>query len=410
MRCHNLEDLIGECLDSIVSQPFDDYEVVLVNNASTDGSDAVCREYAAQCKRIRYHALEQQTPSLQYGLKASVGRYVHVVDGDDMLAERAYSPEVIGVLQNTQPDIAFGRFVALAHDKNVFNFVDSTYLPEKINHANIEAVLDYLQTCEPLHPPAWRFIFKRELYCEAMFTRFRAARKSINAAKRADQIFSLLLLLNASAVHYFDKPLYVYRVRQSSSSRMGGASLAANFFTPLYEQMIMAEEQPSDAKRRYVNYCIDAWRYMYCVSLMSLDKEQLNEHIADLQTYARNLPPGATIAVENAEALRNRLFDKVKKVCGALDTVYLVPTGNIGACMFDILAQCGVSVLGYFDNDEQKSGMLLKGVPVRLPASITEDVPAPIVIAAAYKTVRQNIKQQFVSLGVSEKNIIVMEL
>ncbi|WMT40466.1 glycosyltransferase [Paenibacillus sp. D2_2] len=57
MSVFNLERYIGACLDSIINQPFDDYEIVLVNNNSIDGSDAICREYAANHQQIRYYEL-----------------------------------------------------------------------------------------------------------------------------------------------------------------------------------------------------------------------------------------------------------------------------------------------------------------------------------------------------------------
>ena len=85
---YNLEDYIGDCLDSILAQPFDDYEIMLVNNNSTDNSDAICKGYAERHKQIRYYALTGEPiigRAVAYGRKKARGKYLNIVDGDDML-------------------------------------------------------------------------------------------------------------------------------------------------------------------------------------------------------------------------------------------------------------------------------------------------------------------------------------
>ena len=51
---YNAERFLAKALDSILSQTFTDFELLLSDNASTDSTDAICREYAARDGRIRY--------------------------------------------------------------------------------------------------------------------------------------------------------------------------------------------------------------------------------------------------------------------------------------------------------------------------------------------------------------------
>ena len=51
---YNLERYIGSCLDSILSQPFYDYEIVLVNNNLSDGSDDICRRFRFAGKLYKF--------------------------------------------------------------------------------------------------------------------------------------------------------------------------------------------------------------------------------------------------------------------------------------------------------------------------------------------------------------------
>lgn len=56
---YNGEKFIGRSLDSVLAQTFTDFEIVICDNASTDGTEAICREYAARDSRVRYHRNEK---------------------------------------------------------------------------------------------------------------------------------------------------------------------------------------------------------------------------------------------------------------------------------------------------------------------------------------------------------------
>ena len=50
---YNVEAYLGDCLDSILAQTFTDFEVLLIDDGSTDGSATLCDEYAARDRHIR---------------------------------------------------------------------------------------------------------------------------------------------------------------------------------------------------------------------------------------------------------------------------------------------------------------------------------------------------------------------
>ena len=55
---YNVEEYLKQCLDSILEQTFSNYEVILVNDGSTDSSGLICQEYAEKDVRIRYFEKE----------------------------------------------------------------------------------------------------------------------------------------------------------------------------------------------------------------------------------------------------------------------------------------------------------------------------------------------------------------
>ena len=86
---YNSELTLPRCLDSLVKQPAADYEILLINDGSTDGSDAVCRDYADRYPQIRYFQKENGgvSSARNLGLEQAEGRYILFVDSDDYVSD-----------------------------------------------------------------------------------------------------------------------------------------------------------------------------------------------------------------------------------------------------------------------------------------------------------------------------------
>lgn len=86
MPVYNGEPFIKEALDSLLTQTFTDFELIISDNASTDGTEAICREYAAKDKRIRYIRQTENrgaTANFQFVLDEAVGEYFMWAAHDD---------------------------------------------------------------------------------------------------------------------------------------------------------------------------------------------------------------------------------------------------------------------------------------------------------------------------------------
>ena len=86
MPVYNGEPFIREALDSLLAQTFTDFELIISDNASTDGTEAICRGYAAKDKRIRYVRQAENRGALanfQFVLDEAVGVYFMWAAADD---------------------------------------------------------------------------------------------------------------------------------------------------------------------------------------------------------------------------------------------------------------------------------------------------------------------------------------
>jgi glycosyltransferase involved in cell wall biosynthesis len=87
MPVYNGEPFIRDALDSLLAQTFTDFELIISDNASTDGTEAICREYAAKDDRIRYVRQAENrgsTANFQFVLDEAGGEYFMWAAADDI--------------------------------------------------------------------------------------------------------------------------------------------------------------------------------------------------------------------------------------------------------------------------------------------------------------------------------------
>ncbi len=88
---YNVEKYLRRCVDSILNQTFSDFELILVDDGSTDGSAAICDEYAANSGGVNVVVVHQKNGGVSKarnaGLKSAKGEYITFVDSDDYIAK-----------------------------------------------------------------------------------------------------------------------------------------------------------------------------------------------------------------------------------------------------------------------------------------------------------------------------------
>ena len=156
---YNAEKTLRRCLDSLVKQAFSDYELLLINDGSTDGSDAICREYAEHYPQIRYFAKENGgvSSARNLGLEQAKGEYVLFVDSDDYVSENYFSV-ISGALERATADLLMFGYcnfggVPSEWDTGVFYEDSETGIAERVS----SAVRQYLFSS------LWSKAFKRQI-------------------------------------------------------------------------------------------------------------------------------------------------------------------------------------------------------------------------------------------------------
>ena len=94
---YNVEQYLPRCIESVLTQDFQDWEMILVDDGSPDKCPQICDEYAKKEKRIRVvHKVNGGLVSARLaGFEASVGKYLMFLDSDDYLL-----PDALSILYN----------------------------------------------------------------------------------------------------------------------------------------------------------------------------------------------------------------------------------------------------------------------------------------------------------------------
>lgn len=103
---YNAAATIGRCLDSLLGQPHEDVEILLVNDGSTDESSEICRRYAQAHDCVCYFEKENGgvSSARNLGLEKAAGKYILFVDSDDYVTED-YFTVIDSAMERWDPDM-----------------------------------------------------------------------------------------------------------------------------------------------------------------------------------------------------------------------------------------------------------------------------------------------------------------
>lgn len=120
---YNVSNYLRRCLDSILKQTYSKFEIILVNDGSTDGSAAICQEYLEKDPRIRLVHQENQGPSAarNLGISLSTGEYLTFIDSDDFV-EDVYLENLHQTLVKNDADISICNFTSFDEERKAFLF------------------------------------------------------------------------------------------------------------------------------------------------------------------------------------------------------------------------------------------------------------------------------------------------
>ena len=213
---YNVAPYLAACMDSLLAQTFRDFEIVLIEDGSTDDSREIAEAYEAKDARVRlveHRWNHGVTAAHNLGLEVSRGRYVAFADSDDLV-----TPDYLSLLhlaaEQQQADIVQGGFQQFTAEPGDGAVAAWTDVPLMLS----DAILDRLHRFAPsvrLHIAPWCKLYRRSFLDEHHMVFY-------DMPVADDVCFHLQGLLVAERYAVLPNPLYHYRVRAGSIASVKG--------------------------------------------------------------------------------------------------------------------------------------------------------------------------------------------
>lgn len=236
---YNVRQYIEESLGSIAAQTYCDYEVVLVDDGSTDGSGEFCEEFA--CQNDNVTVVHQENSGLlmarRVALSHASGQYIVTFDSDDALR-----PDALELLSNTidawAPDIVVFDY-ARSKDFEVYGPRRYGFDAEFYEGAEYERLK--LKTCDGKHNNLWSKCYRRDI------ADMRADYSVHKGLTHAEDLIQLLPIVDAGrSFAYVDEALYYYRPNPTSSTGTYKAKQLDNLVVALRSLLEYSESWGSE--------------------------------------------------------------------------------------------------------------------------------------------------------------------
>lgn len=232
---YNVEKKIKKCLDGLMSQTFENYEIIIVDDGSSDGTGTICEVYSQKYDKIRYVRKENGgvSSARNLGIDLAQGEYIAFVDSDDYVSEGLCSGMYTAAKRNNA-DLVVASYYTDYNQNIKKHECCSEFCAQGIRGMQDQFEWIY-QDCF-LNSP-WNKLFKKSLISE----KYR-----LDMHYFEDYYFNISYLEKCSHIEFI-KDAYYYYVEDSQ------ASLTKNFKEKTFEWITMIYQKQVESLLPFLN-------------------------------------------------------------------------------------------------------------------------------------------------------------
>ncbi len=263
---YNVEEYLNKCLDSILHQTFTNYELILIDDGSTDSSSQIADEYAVKDDRIR--VIHKKNGGLSdarnYGLDKATGKYICFIDSDDWI-EETYLEELLHLAKEQEADIVICDYLKNSGDISVTQPAE----PDIVIQSGTDAIDNIYGSRYGEYVVAWNKLYRKEI--------FDNLRYPVGMIHEDEAIFGEIFC-RASKVVRTERILYNYRTNNSSSIMSSEFSIKRLDIIKALE-MRMGTFTRQGLKGYYEK---DSFKYLYKILLNIVELKKLEGQHSDI--------------------------------------------------------------------------------------------------------------------------------
>lgn len=244
----NVENYISCCLESILKQPFKDFEVICINDGSSDNSLDVLQRFKNQDERIIIIDKKNEGSGIarNAGLSIAKGDYIYFVDGDDWVEENVFD-KILSKADELNTDILIFGGLSYYNGKGKKGGYSADKLPKKYLN-KVFSAKDIKKDIFNFPSTAWTKLYKRDFLIKNNI-------KFQNIKVGQDQLPFFHSMIKAKRIALLPENIYCYR-----KNRKGSAMTVKKKknFSPIYvfygiEEMLKSENLLDDYKSIFVS-------------------------------------------------------------------------------------------------------------------------------------------------------------
>ncbi|WP_394188554.1 glycosyltransferase family 2 protein [Paenisporosarcina quisquiliarum] len=203
----NTEKYLEKCIKSILQQSYENIELILINDGSTDSSGKICDDYSKKdCRiKVRHKTNGGQSSARNLGIDLATGSYIGFVDSDDWIKTDMYE-KLLKTALETKSEIVACNLSLMTKKGKFRNYTESD---RNIEFDKISAMSEIFRNKILTFSPC------NKLYKKHLFENLRFDEKII----LEDKDISYQLIDKCSRVYYIIEPLYYYRYNPVSTLR-----------------------------------------------------------------------------------------------------------------------------------------------------------------------------------------------
>ncbi|WP_247940970.1 glycosyltransferase family 2 protein [Streptococcus oralis] len=270
---YNVEAYLERCVESILQQTYTHFELILINDGSTDSSGQICDQLASQYENIKVYHIENAGVSnaRNMGIQLATGSWVTFIDSDDFVTK-----DYLATLASAVEGVNVGFVIApLHHIKNGI----VTDLPSHSGKTELwsteETMKELLMTTRTSFFPVAK-LFKRDLLADEKFN------TNYHLAEDALFLTELLLKTRCSCV-FIDKPVYYYDHREGSATTSVNRHV---FDTIEVYQQIIAQVSQAFPNLKYELINRECWSYITVYDkIIFTSREEYQKEKAELRNW-----------------------------------------------------------------------------------------------------------------------------
>ena len=266
---HNTKNYLPACIDSILAQSFTNFELILIDDESTDGSGSLCDKYAQQDSRIKViHQKNAGAASARNtGVRQAQGKYICFVDSDDMIAPD-YCRTLYDLLDGTQFDLSVCGSCRFKRENQII----AVYNGVAGEMSNAEYLYAQLQRKSEFG--FWNKMFRKELFEQLCFVAGRRNEDVIFSCDIAKKLYNGVICTS--------EQLYFYRMNEEGVTARQNKNADPDM---IYAGMYLVET----AKNIYPEIVNDCLRYAAVYPWSFVDKIYVHRTFKDDQEYLNRL-------------------------------------------------------------------------------------------------------------------------